>query len=361
MLGVATFLVFFSPVAQGNDEAGSPNQTVEVLLLSQEACCSEHAWPAVETRIQKELRLSDVNVTVVKAEDTRTVSARKRLEKALQATTARGAMLVTVADRSGASLHLLFPADVPAHPDIYIAVVLSDAPTEDTVEIAAMKAREAILASLYHVDANRTTETIPNLPPVKAPVPSSAEIPETKVMPDRDNRRLDSSAVVLSTRLGAVWAPGGLGVMGTVGMAFSRHLRKVISFGGSAWMSVLSRDIESRLATASVRLLSGRLHCAYQFRPPGVVVPEVGVHAGVLYFQSNGESATVPVRQSRAVLFFAGVFSGFQFRISERFAVPIMLGAGAVPPGVRVRFDGTPRASLKVLLLEASVGFSFIF
>jgi hypothetical protein len=360
-LGIATFLVFFSHVARGNDEAGSPNQTVDVLLLSQEACCSEQAWPAVETRIQKELRLSDVNVTVVKAEDSRTDSVRTRLENALQATTARGAMLVTVAEEGAASLHLLLPADTPAHRNMYISIVLSGAPTADAVEIAAMKAREATLASLYQLDGKSTTANVPDLASVKAPVPSSEDIPETKVMPARDNRRLASGAVVLSTRLGALWAPGGLGVMGTVGIAFSWHLRKVISFGGSAWMSVLSKDIESRLATASVRLISGRLHCAYQFRPPGVVVPEVGIHAGVLYFQSRGESATVPVRQSRAVLFFAGAFARFRFRISKRLAIPIMLGVGAVPPGVRVRFDGTPRASLKVLLLEASVGFSFIF
>ncbi len=105
-------------------------------------------WPAAEKRIEQELSLSNLTVSTFERRHKEDASLETVLDSVLRESAARGAVLVAVEKDEGVRLHALFynrDRRIPEYRTHFLAL----SATSDNVEVAAIKAREAVLATLY--------------------------------------------------------------------------------------------------------------------------------------------------------------------------------------------------------------------
>lgn len=322
-----------------------PTEKTAVALVRLRGAGAVSAWPAVEERIQRELSLSNLTVLVVDRRPEGKASLETVLHSALRESTARGAVLVEVTPESGVLLHALFYNPKTSLPE-YRRHFLGRGPTPQNAEVAAIKAREAVLAALYegslpsYTDDDTAKKTDTSGPSRTSPRESTAT----------------RKRVQLYGAFNVVWSPGGVGALGAAGGGLSVRLSRRFALRADGWVSVPRRDIETAVGEAAVRLIAGRLGAAFLFRRLGPLQPAVGVRVGVLNLRSEGRSDTHPVTTVSKPLFLGSAFAEAGFEIAHRVVVPITLAVGALAPGVDILFAGTQEAALNVFMLEAGIG-----
>ena len=341
-----------------------PSDTIatDVVLVCLAQCCAPYAWPAAEQRVRRELSLCNLSVTDADGPKALTTNNsndnyRVALERARQNASAKGAILI-VATPVGVVLHSLF-LTASGHKTEYRYHRLTTAPTEGTVEVAALKTKEAVLAAFYpHKETSPPSGSDApadtSVRKVKAPAVTVVRAPSPKPG-QRNSRRIAIQGVS-----SVAWAPGGIGPIGTVGGKLAFHLSNRIAVGVKGEVSVFSKNIQTDDASASVRVILGRTQLAYLFSSAGPVLPKAGIQMGVEHFRSVGKSATLPVRHTDTTLFMFGLWGELAFVLNRHIHIPFTLGVGAVPPGVQIRFAGKPEANLNILLLEAGIGVTFL-
>lgn len=316
-------------------------------LVRLEGCRAVSTWPAVEKRIQKELSLSNLTVLIFDRRPEGGASLERVLESVLRESTARGAILVAVTPDDGVQLHALFYNRDTGIPE-YRRHLLGPSPTPETAEVAAIKAREAVLATLFDLS-----------PFAQAKEDTSKKMGASKASPSRTSLRKETvhrKSVQLSGAFGMAWSPGGVGVMGTAGGGLSVRLSRRLAIGADGWISVPPREIRAAVGKASVQLIAGRLIAAFLFRHLGPLQPAAGVRIGILHLRSEGTSDTNPIATDSGLLFCGSLFAEAAFEIAERVVLPISLDVGAFAPGVDILFAGNPEAALNVFMVEAKIG-----
>ncbi len=291
--------------------------------------------------------MSNLTVLVFDRQPTENVSFEAVLDSVLRDSSARGAVLVTVSPGDGVQLHALFYNRETGILE-YRRHFLGSSPTPESAEVAAIKAREAVLATLYESN-----------PFPYADDDSSQEAETSSASPSRASRREETAAskrVQLYGAFGMAWSPGGVGVMGTAGGGLIVRLSRRFALGADGWLSVPRREIKAAIGEASVRLIAGRVIAAFLFRRLGPVQPAAGVRIGILNLRSEGTSTTHPVASDSNLLFYGSAFAEATFNIAERVVLPISLDIGTFAPGVDILFAGIPEAAMNVFMLEASIG-----
>ena len=324
-----------------------PTSTTAVALVRLGSCPGVSAWPAVEKRIEKELSLSNLTVLVFDRQPAKDGTLETVLDSVLRSSAARGAVLVAVSPGDGVQLHALFYNRETGILE-YRRHFLGSSPTPENTEVAAIKAREAVLATLYERNPSPYADTAP-----------SRKAETSNASPSRASAReetADSKRVQLYGAFGMAWSPGGVGVMGSAGGGLIVRLSHRFALGADGWLSVPRREIKAAIGDASVRLIACRVIAAFLFRHLGPVQPAVGLRIGILNLRSEGKSATHPVASGSNLLFYGSAFAEAIFQIAERVVLPISLDVGAYAPGVDILFAGVPEAAMNVFMLEANIG-----
>ncbi|MBN2525425.1 MAG: hypothetical protein JXR76_03460 [Deltaproteobacteria bacterium] len=360
MLG--SFLVaLLCPHKISADDSPAKKTVVAVVTLSD--CCVDAAWSTAEQRILQELALGDLQVVPYSGNTKSDTGILRTLAMAMSNGDISGAILLSVEKTGEVRLHTRVLNRESGLPQ-YSRQVLAASPLPEMVEVVAIKTREAVLAALYqasHTDGDSSVRLNTATGATKPAAPSQRGITYAE---KQQKRRREAGPgwqstpwrVHIEAFFGAAWSPGGIGANGHLGGGVSRRLSSRFTVGVDGWGTVLSPTIETRTASATSRLVVGRLFGAFHFRPVGPLRPRMGIRLGVGHLRSTGKSDVIPVTTASVTLFFIGVFSDFKFQLTNRIAVPLSFGIGALPPGIAVRFEGTPQATLKTLVLESHLG-----
>ncbi len=341
ILSLWTVLVFALPASAVGE--GTPRRTV-VLVLRE--CCPHDVWPELDRRILRELSLTGMNV-IVDDDDFDGVDPAAELRK--RAEKERADAAVTLYRGDGGVTVELAVVDETANRIRSKTLRLDIEPALDNVEIAALRAQEAVRAAL-------TEETMTG-----GEVPSQEQAPgeagptgdgTPPAEPRKTRWRLDTAFL-------GQWAPGGIGLRGAVS-AGGMWLSSVgVGIGVSGRVSVVGREVTRPAADAraSFDIASARAHLSWLPRPLGVVQPALGVAAGIGYVWTRGSSETIDdVKTERAALFYVGGHLESAFTLTERVVFPLFLDVGVMPPGISLRLAGESAARLGMPLIEVGLG-----
>ncbi len=304
----------------------------------------------MEERIRRELSLSNLSVSVVEGSSLQQGSMRTMLDSMLRRSAARGAVSVTVSQDEGVLAHTLFYNRETKSPEYHLHFLVPT-PKDDTVEVAAIKTREAVFAALYES------------PPLFGPSETSDASRPTPGASNGASPGKNSSeplaarkSVRLTGVFGGAWSPGGVGIMGIIGGDLQIRLPGRFALGAEGWGSFPRREIKASVGAASVRLVSGRVSGAFRFRRLGPLQPAVGLRLGILYLKSEGTSDTHPVASISNVLFYGSMYAEAAVEIAKRLVLPFALDIGAFAPGVDILFAKEPKAALNIFMIEARIG-----
>jgi hypothetical protein len=341
----------------------------EVLLVSLAHCCPADAWPEAEARVLKELLLS--NLHVVQADGMPDEAGRygnvlKGLAEERGA--AAGVTLSASSDESGVGL-TVYTVDPKGHGTLQeIEVALPR--NEETAEIVAIRAVEAVRAGLEISPVERAEREAVAPGETKA----DGEGAEEDEGPSEDGVTTSGppppafARFRITARFLIEGGPGGVGMLGAVGLGFRGFLLRQLSLGFNTTLSVVGRDVTSdrKDATASFDMVLTRLNIAWEAPLGAVLRPAVGASVGAAYIWSKGSTETTDNAEEETTLlegrtegktaFYAGAFGELSLAVSKRIWIPIRVAVGVIPPGVEVRFGTDLRAEFGLPLLEASLG-----
>ena len=339
LLAVLVVFPLLFPGVPGADEVP------EIVVVSHAECCPDTAWPKLEARIVQELRLSGLAVRIV--DSAVEASTPQQLDAAIDAQRVDGGLAVSV--RPGVGTTVILKIKTPDNrQSVERTLDMKTGMSTESVELSAIKAQEAVWALWYEIGYG-TSPPPPRQPPVKSTPPPPA--------PRRHESDESSPYKRIGLRLdwGIGWSPGGLGPMG-IGAAGVMLRLRAVTLGASAAYTALSKTLETDTASASFRLLMGRIFAGYMPKSFGIWQPMFGLRLGAGLVWSRGKSDELTVTTARTVLTYVGGFAQMGIRLSPRVTLPISFGIGVLPPGVDIRFSKKSIATLRILMIEGSVG-----
>lgn len=350
---------------------GEANIESIVSFIRLENCCENASWPAAEERIVRELSLSNLNVTlldghqILHGHQLDDESIKLALASALDKTKSRVSFLIFVTPEANVQLFTLFRNPNTSNEE-YHQLFLGKRSSDDTAEVIALKAKEAVHATLYDVQ----NQSLKKSASKELSHNESSDLSQAAL--DFAQKKRATSVTITDGLLrghqwvqvradfGASWSPGGVGAMGVLGGGLSVRAPHNFSFGAGGWVSVLNKEIKSDTANASVRLIVARFRASYIFRTMGFFLPSIGVRLGIGHLRSKGASDINPVKTASTTFFHSGIFGQVDIFRTNRITIPVSLGVGFLFPGVAVRFAGETQATLGAIIVESSIGIAVI-
>jgi hypothetical protein len=348
----------------GNNDGVSAleDRPARVVVVDMSTCCSDRAWPDAERRISEELLLSDMSVERIFAVDDLSTPFSLWLGKTVSENNAQAGICIVKA--VGAAKATLFVSVIGTNGEQHFQELVIDTRVEETaIEIVVIKAVEAVRSGILlaadntrkpaappHEHSTKKEERKTTIPQVtEKPAPSSSVIVSGAILKPYSRLAIDARFI-------GEGAPGGIGVLGAMGLSIEgRPLRRII-LGADGQVSLLGKDIEDGASKTTFDLAIFRAKIAWVLPELDILHPRLGATLGAAHVWTKGSSLeTDDVKKDRITLFHSGVYGELDIALHQRVSIPFSCYVGAIFPQLPIRFNGKSVAELGMPFIEISL------
>ncbi len=338
---------FFNPAVCGllavllnSTGAWAQAQNADVIILtSQTECCPEEAWPEVEQALKAELELLDIEVRVVPGMEKDDVARRAELEE------------LAVAENAAATIRILKPvsADGASKADVelwisdrvvgkttYRKIKIDNTNSPDAVTVVAIRAVDALRASLLELRVNKETTT---------DVQPSKKIKQLVIDTEMIGKDTEKT-ITVGIGVQALYSPGGAGALGGFFLSAGWH---PFPFGGimlDVMYAPLGEDLVANESTTTIDLLLIRGFLSWRILQKKIVTPFLAAGGGgAIVFADGKTSDTTRIG-------YVGGRVGLDVNLGSRFRIGAGFTVGAFLPEVTLSHGDKSVAAMGRPLLE---------
>lgn len=359
---LAALAAFTLSLVSTSPAASEPGRGAVVLLELGE-CCGDLSWPAAEELILAEIEAMGLDVlgAPARGED----PARADLAGAGIESGAMCAVAIYFDSPEGDAVLDVWARDEESGDSVQRHIALGPRSDRDAASIAAIRAVEALRASLQELNLDLIDVDVPEPEPEpqieeEEPAEEVEAKPRPEPEPEKDDGQLMLGIGVGGSGLGS---PGGVDGMGGVQILLAWRPWWWLSIHADALLTVLGDEISDGGASSTFDLATFRGWIMWEIRPEGILRPAVGIGGGGVIFWStgSGDGDQFDMRTDRAAVGYVGAAAHLGVAVSDWFWVRAGARVGIALPEVVLEFGSSSVARFGRPMVEGFLNLEIYF